>query len=122
MYKGAGYRSAIAVAPSHTATLVYLPKYNKATAVFKLDGEKGWVWAEATGSKNPLGWIPKEFIDVELAAYEISEEAVTPAGPTTAPEVAVTGTGGGSSSFPFPFISIIGFLWLISLFRRRRPR
>ncbi len=122
MYKGAGYRSAILVAPSHTAALVHLPNYSKATAVFELDGEPDWVWAEATGSNNPLGWIPKEFIDAELAAYEISGEAVIPAKPTTAPAATVTGTGGGSSFSPFPFVSIIGFLWLISLFRRRRPR
>ena len=120
MYKGAGYRSAIAVAPSHTVALVHLPDYSKATAFLELDDEPGWVWAEATGKNNPLGWIPKEFIDVELAAYEISAETVAPAKPTTAPAAAVTETSGGSSVLPFPFIGVIGFLWLISLFRRRR--
>ncbi|MFC1984353.1 transglutaminase family protein, partial [Chloroflexota bacterium] len=59
MYKGAGYRSAIAVGSGHTAALVYLPGYNKATAIFELDGEAGWIWAEATGRNNPLGWVPK---------------------------------------------------------------
>jgi len=122
MYKGAGYRSAIVAGSGHTAALVYLPNYNKATAVFELEGEPGWVWAEATGKNNPLGWIPKEFINVELAAYEIGEEAIAPAKPTTAPAVAVAGTGGGSSSRPFPFIGIIGLLWFMSLFRRRRAR
>ncbi len=39
MYKGAGYRSAIAVGPGHTAALVYLPDYNKATVIFDLEGE-----------------------------------------------------------------------------------
>ncbi len=120
MYKGAGYRSAIVLAPGHTAALVYLPDYKKATAVFELEGEPGWVWAEATGKNNPLGWVKKEFINVELAAYEISAEAVAPAKPTTAPVVAVAGTGGGTSSRPFPFIGIIGLLWFMSLFRRRR--
>jgi len=122
MYKGAGYRSAIVAGSGHTAAVVYLPNYNKATAVFELEGEPGWVWAEATGKNNPLGWIPKEFINVELAAYEIGEEAIAPAKPTTAPAVAVAGTGGGSSSRPFPFIGIIGLLWFMSLFRRRRAR
>ena len=120
MYKGAGYRSAIVVAPGHTAALVYLPDYKKATAVFELEGEPGWVWAEATGKNNPLGWVSKEFINVELAAYEISTEAIASAKPTTAPAVAVAGSGGGRSSQPFPFISIIGLLWFMSLFRRRR--
>ena len=122
MYKGAGYRSAIAVGSGHTAALVYLPEYKKATAVFELKGEPGWIWAETTGRNNRLGWVPKEFNNVKLAAYEISAEAITPAKPTTAPAIAVTGTGGGTSSQPFSFISIIGLLWFMSLFRRRRAR
>jgi len=120
MYRGAGYRSAIVVGEGHTAALVYLPGYNKATAVFKLEGESGWIWAEATGRNNPLGWVSKEFINVELAAYEISEETVTPLKPTTAPMTAVAGTGKGSSAQPFPFFGIILLLWLLPLFRRRR--
>ena len=120
MYQGAGYRSAIALAPGHTAALVYLPGYEKTTAVFELDGETGWVWAEATASNNPLGWVPKEMVDRQVAAYEIAEEEVTTTKPTKAPAVATTGAGGGTSAQPFPFISIIGFLWLMSLFRRKR--
>ena len=123
IYKGAGYRSAIAVAPGHTAALVHLPDYKKAAAVFKLDNEPGWVWAEATGKNNPLGWIPKEFVNAKLAAYEISEESVVPTTPTKGPVVAIAGGGGGgggSSSRPFPFIGIIGLFWIISLFRRGR--
>ncbi len=122
MYKGAGYRSAIVVGSGHTAALVYLPDYKKATAVFELVGEPGWVWAEATGKNNPLGWVSREFINVELAAYEIGEEVIAVAKPTPAPAVAVAGTGGGTSSQPFPFISIIGLSWFMSLFRRRRTR
>lgn len=120
MYKGAGYRSAIAVGPGHTAALVYLPDYNKASAVFELDGEPGWIWAEATGKKNPLGWVPKEYINAELAAYEIGEEAIAPSESPGMPSAAVAGTGGGASFRPFPFIGIIGFLWLLSLFRRKK--
>ena len=120
MYKSAGYRSAIALVPGHTAALVYLPGYKKAAAVFELDGEPGWVWGEATAKNNPLGWVPKEFVNVKLLAYEISEEEVAPVKPTKAPAVAVAGAGGGTSVQPFPFVGIIGFLWLMSLFRRRR--
>ena len=118
MYKGAGYRSAIVVGPGHTAALVYLPKYKKATAPFELEGETGWIWAEATGRNNPLGWVPKELIDAELAAYEISEEAMDQPQPVTTPSPVVTKTGGGVQ--PFPFIGVIGLLWFLSLFRRRR--
>ncbi len=118
MYKGAGYRSAIVVGSGHTAALVYLPEYEKATALLKLEGETGWVWAEATGKNNHLGWLAKEFIDVKLAAYEISEEAIAPLQPTTAPSTVTTKTGGGAPSFPF--FGIIALLWLLPLFRRRR--
>ncbi len=120
MYKGAGYRSAIVVGSGHTAALVYLPDYKKATAVFELEGEPGWVWAEATGKNSRLGWVPKEFINVKLAAYEIRKEAIAPLEPLTAPSTTVASTGGGASSQPFPFIGIIGLLWFMSLFRRRR--
>ena len=119
MYKGAGYRSAIAVGPGHTAALVYLPDYKKATAFLELEGESGWIWAEATGKNNPLGWMPKEYINVELEAYEIGDEAITASEPSTAPSAAIAKTGGGSSSRPFSFISVIGLLWFMSLFRRR---
>jgi hypothetical protein len=122
MYKGAGYRSAIAAGSGHTAALVYLPEYNRANIFFKLEGESGWIWAEATGRNNPLGWTPKEFINVSLAAYEIEEEAIASVEPPTAPSAVVAKTGNASSSRPFPFISIIALLWLIPLFRRRRAR
>jgi len=120
MYKGAGFRSAIAIGSGHTAALVYLPDYKKATAILELEGEPGWIWAEATGKNNLLGWMPKEYINVELGAYEIGDEAITPSEPSGMPSAAIAKTGGGSSSQPFSFISIIGFLWLMSMFRRRR--
>jgi len=120
MYKGAGYRSAMVVGSGHTAALVYLPDYKKATALFELEGELGWVWAEATGNNNPLGWASKEFLNVELAAYEIGEEAIAPLKPSTAPSTAIAQVGGGTSLRPFSFFSIFALLWLMSLFRRRR--
>ena len=120
MYKAAGLRSAIVVGSVHTAVLVYMPDYKKTATVFELEGEPGWVWAEATGKNNPLGWAPKEFINVKLAAYEIADEVISPSKPPAAPSVAITKTGKGVLAQPFPFISIIGLLWFISLFRRRR--
>jgi len=72
----------------------------------------------------PTKYIPKEFIDVEMAAYEISEESIDQLEPATAPPTAITKTGGGSGGGvqPFPFFSIIAILWFIPLFRRRRTR
>ena len=122
MYKGAGYRSAIVVGRGHTAALVYLPDYNKASAIFELEGEPGWVWAEATGKNNPFGWVSKEFIGVELAAYEIKAETAAAVKPPAVPSSAITTTGKTTSSQPFPFFSIILLLWFLPLFRRRRRR
>jgi predicted transglutaminase-like cysteine proteinase len=128
MFKGAGYRSAIVIGEEHTASLVYLPNYTQAPVLFEINGEPGWVWAEATGRNNPLGWTSKEFIDVRLAAYEVTSEAVATTGPPPQSEVAVSegssGDGGGDGSgffIPIPFIGVIFFLWFISsLFGRRR--
>ena len=131
MYKAAGFRSAIVLVSGHTAVLVYLPEYNKATVFFELEGEPGWVWAEATGRNNPLGWAPEQYLDTEIAAYEISAEipayeipaeAVAPLRPPLAPAIAVTGTGEGVTYRPYLFFIVIGLLWCTSLFRRRRRR
>lgn len=128
MCKGAGLRSAIAVGEEHTAALIYLPDYDQATAFFELSGETGWIWAEATGRDNPLGWVPNEFLNVMVAAYEVTEEALARASDSPKPEATVAqteggvGSGGGSNfSMVFPFLGVIFFLWFISsLFRRRR--
>jgi hypothetical protein len=131
MYRAAGFRSAIAIVREHTAVLVYLPEYNKATAVFELEGEPGWVWAEATGRNNPLGWVPKQYLNAQIATYEISAEVpayeipaetVAPLRPPPAPAMAVTGIGEGATYRPFTFLGAIGLLGFISLFRRRRRR
>lgn len=131
MYRAAGFRCAIVLVTGHTALLVYLPGYDNATAFFELDGEPGWIWAEATGKNNPLGWAPKQYLSEKIATYEVSAEVppyqipaetVAPLTPPPAPAVAATATGQGVSYRPFSFFGVIGFLWFISLFRRRRRR
>ena len=120
MYKGAGYRSAIALAPDHAATLVYLPDYKKANRSLSLDGESGWIWAEATGGNNPLGWMPERYMGVQLAAYEVTDEAMLALEPPSKPPAAVTQKGGDARVQISPFFSIIALMWLLTLFRRRR--
>jgi hypothetical protein len=122
MYKGAGLRSAIVIGEEHTAALVYLPDYSQAPVIFEVEGEPGWVWAEATGRNNPLGWTSKEYLGVELAAYEITEEELIGEEPAP-PLTAVSQGGGGGGGFPtrYSFFGIIFLLWIIpSLFRKRR--
>src|SRR4030042_1960192 len=131
MYKAAGFRSAIMLLSEHTAALVYLPDYNEATVFFELEGEPGWIWAEATGRNNPLGWAPEQYLDMEIPAYEILSE--TPAyeipaegeAPLIAPPnaaIAFAGTGEGAASPPYFFFIVIGLLLFLSLLRRRRRR
>jgi hypothetical protein len=131
MYEAAGLRSAIVLPSGHTAVLVYLPDYNEATVFFELGGEPGWVWAEATGRNNPLGWAPKEYLDTEIPAYEILAErpsyeiptgAVAPLTPPPAAVIVSAGTGKGTFYPPYLFFIVISLLWLLSLFRRRRRR
>ena len=131
MYKAAGFRSAIMLLPEHTAVLVYLPDYSHATVFFELAGEPGWVWAEATGRNNPLGWAPEQYLDTKIPAYEISAEIpayeipteeVAPLTPPPTPVIAVAGTGEGTTYRPYLFFIVIGLLWCMSLFRRRRRR
>lgn len=120
MYKGADLRSAIVLAPEHAAALVYLPEYNQANQILSIDGESGWVWAEATGGNNPLGWMPERFIGAKLLAYEVEDESITRVEPSGKTHVIITQ---GSPSTPVhisPFFSVIAVMWLLALFRRRR--
>ena len=111
------------VGEGHTAAMVYLPDYKKASLLFEVAGESGWVWAEATGGNNQLGWAPKEFIDVKLAAYEITDEEPNLESPVDSPSIAIARTGGGGSfSMPFPFFSVLFLLWILPMFRRRQAR
>ena len=120
MYKGAGYRSAIVLAPDHAAALVYLPEYKKANRTLSVDGESGWVWAEATGRNNPLGWMPERFIGAKLGVYEVEDEAITALEPPDNTPPTITPSRGSTGIHISPFFGIIAFMWLLSLFRRRR--
>ena len=120
MYKGADYRSAIVLALDHAATLVYLPEYKRANRSLSLDSESGWVWAEATGGNNPLGWMPERYMGVQLAAYEVTDEALTTLQTPTETPATVTQKGGSAGIQISPFFSVIALMWLLSLFRRRR--
>jgi hypothetical protein len=131
MYRAAGFRSAIVLVPQHTALLIYLPEYSRATAFFELAGEPGWIWAEATGRNNPLGWVPEQYLDLEISAYEISAEipafeisadGVVPPRLPPAPSLAFATTGAGANYLWYLFFIMIGFLWCISLLGRRRRR
>lgn len=120
MYKGAGFRSAIVLAPDHAAALVYLPEYKRANQRLTVDGEPGWVWAEATGGNNDLGWMPERFMAAQLGVYEVEDKAITKVEPPDKPSTVVNPEGGSRGIHISPFFIIIALMWLLPLFRRRR--
>ena len=122
IYKSAGYRSAVALMPGHVATLVYLPEYRKAAHTLKLAGEDGWVWAEATGDTNRLGWVPTSLVNEGVIAKEIVYSNIENLDTTVSAVEVEFGTrsGGSSATGTVIFFGSIGFLWLVGGNRRRR--
>jgi hypothetical protein len=96
LYLAAGYDVAMVDAPGHAALLIWLPEYANANYYWDLgDGRgKGWIWVEATGEKNPLGWTPTDYNDGKWNAYIMSSSAFSvnfsPRSPSSDDDVTVT--------------------------------
>ncbi len=117
LYKAAGYRTAIILIPGHTAVLVYLPGYKKANVSLKFKGKSGWVWVEATGRNNPLGWYPETAMQEEALAYEIERiEDLSPQAEPTG-EIAQVKVKKKSLTI-LPFLSVIPIMWIIPMISR----
>jgi hypothetical protein len=74
IYVAAGFDAVIVDAPDHVALLIWLPEFSNANDYWDLlndDRDAGWIWVEATGSSNPLGWTPPDFEDGGWTAYPI---------------------------------------------------
>jgi hypothetical protein len=74
IYVGAGFDAAVVDAPGHAALVIWLPEFSNANSYWDLpnDGrDAGWIWVEATGGSNPLGWTPPDFEDGGWTAYPI---------------------------------------------------
>lgn len=121
MYVGAELRSALVLAPDHAATLVYLPGYGRANRILTLNGETGWIWAEATGGNNPLGWMPESYMRVPLDAYELKNIGVAPIVLPDKQKTSLPRRGStGFNNLPVsPFFLILLLLWTLSALRRR---
>jgi hypothetical protein len=81
IYVGAGFDAAIIDATDHAALLIWLPEFPNANDYWDLpnDGrDAGWIWVEATGSKNPLGWTPPDYKNGGWTAYPIGSFQFTP--------------------------------------------
>ncbi len=74
IYTGAGIEAAIVDAPGHVALLIWLPEYANADSYWDIPDDNrgsGWIWVEATGGSNPLGWTPPDYDDGNWSAYPI---------------------------------------------------
>lgn len=64
LYIASNIEVALVEPPEHVALLIWLPEYDNANYYWDIpdDGrEHGWIWVEATGEVNPLGWTPPDF-------------------------------------------------------------
>ncbi len=116
MYKAAGFRVAIVLAPGHAAVLLYLPDYKRANVIWTFRGERGWVWVEATGRNNPFGWTPSRFIGRKLLAYEIVDEPLAlDVKPKYLGVAHVAVVGGGRVRFGYlpSFLTLLFLMWLL---------
>jgi len=74
VYVGAGFDAAVVDATDHVGLLIWLPEFSNADYYWDLpnDGrDAGWIWVEATGSSNPLGWTPPDYETGDWTAYPI---------------------------------------------------
>jgi len=119
-YVGAGMRSAIVLAPDHAATLVHLPGYVGANRMLTLNGAEGWIWAEATGGNNPLGWMPEQYMRVELVARELRDSGLPAPAPQDKPVATITRNKESGFGLPVsPFFLVVFVLWIVSRIGRR---
>ncbi len=117
MYKAAGYRTAIVLVPGHAAALVYLPEYQKANISLTFNEESGWIWAEATGRNNPLGWYPQKALQGKAFAYEIEKEEDLTL--KAEPGGKIAQVKGKSRSLAFsPFLSLLLIMWILPMIGR----
>jgi len=81
IYVGAGFDAAIVDATEHAALLIWLPEFPNANNYWDIpddDRDAGWIWVEATGSSNPLGWTPPDFESGGWTAYPIGSSEFVP--------------------------------------------
>lgn len=97
LYEGAEFDTAIVLTSDHAALLIWLPEYPQ---VLKWDipndgRSYGWIWVEATGENNPLGWTPDEFRDGYWDAFAvermyIADVRIIPETPQVEDQVTIT--------------------------------
>jgi hypothetical protein len=116
IYVGAGFDAAVIDATNHAALLIWLPEFSNANDYWDLPNDNrdaGWIWVEATGRSNPLGWTPPDFEGGGWTAYPIgSLSLVAEPVPTDSTS---TSTGGLPSISSDVLIAIVGIVFSIIL-------
>jgi hypothetical protein len=79
LYLAAGFDVVLVSPPEHVALMIWLPEYSNANYYWDLnDGKgKGWIWVEATGENNPLGWTPPDFTDGNFEVYSLGSSLIS---------------------------------------------
>jgi hypothetical protein len=109
LFLAAGFDVALVSPAEHVALMIWLPEYSNANYYWDLnDGRgEGWIWVEATGEDNPLGWTPPDFTDGNFEVYLLSSSSAsspisnmyyTPQNPQAEDDVTVTVSVSSQSS------------------------
>lgn len=117
LFKAAGYRTAIVLIPGHAAALVFLPGYPKARVFLTFSEESGWIWAEATGRRNPLGWVPQKALGAQAVAFEIEKVPSLDRKPFAKGEITEIQRRRRIINIS-PFLFIIFLMWVIPMIAR----
>jgi hypothetical protein len=116
IYVGAGFDAAVIDATDHCALLIWLPEFSNANNYWSLPNDNrgaGWIWVEATGNSNPLGWTPPDFENGGWTAYPIGTTAFA-AEPEPYQSTSSTSTGLPSINSDV-LMTIIGIVFSIIL-------
>ena len=79
IYLAAGFDVVLVTPPEHVALMIWLPEYSNANYYWDIsDGRgEGWIWVEATGAQNPLGWTPPDFANGDFYVYWLSASMIS---------------------------------------------
>ncbi len=123
IYVGAGFDAAVIDAIDHVALLIWLPEFSNADYYWDLPNDNrdaGWLWVEATGSSNPLGWTPPDYENGGWTAYPIGALDFV-AEPQPSEETGLTSTGLPSIDLDILLV-IVGIIFsiILTLMKARR--